>query len=153
MENFLICQPSVYQPPKRSGGFTLIELMISVAIITILAAIAIPAYGQYVTRSKLAEAFAALGDFRLHMEAYNQDNRNYGANGACGVALPNGAAFTFQCTLAAGGTQYTATAISKAGVGLGNGAGNYEFDINQDGIKNTVMFAGTPGPANQWKNM
>ncbi len=136
----------------RAGGFTLIEVMTVMAIVTILAAIAIPAYGHYVKRGKLAEAFAALGDFRLHMEAFNQDNRSYANNGVCGAALPRGTSFTFQCTLAAAGTQYTVTATSQAGTGLGN-AGDYEFDINQDGVKNTLRFAGAPGPANQWQNI
>jgi prepilin-type N-terminal cleavage/methylation domain-containing protein len=48
---------------KRKAGFTLIELMITVAIVGILAAVAIPAYSDYLTRSKMSEvthAFDAL---------------------------------------------------------------------------------------------
>lgn len=135
-----------------SAGFTLIELMVVAAIIAILAAIAIPAYGNYVARGKLTEAFAMLGDTRQRMEAYNQDNRSYAtAAGVCGVALPTGQSFNFQCAIAASGAQYTLTASNKAGVGLGN-AGDYQFDINQDGAKNTTMFAGTAGPNGSWKN-
>lgn len=139
-------------PRPAPAGFTLIELMVVVALVAILATIAIPAYGTYIARSKLTEAFATLGDLRQRMEAYNQDNRSY-ANGAgvCGVALPAGQAFTFQCTIAASGTQYTLTASNNANTGLGN-AGDYQFDINQDGLRNTPKFAGVAGPNGSWKN-
>jgi type IV pilus assembly protein PilE len=67
--------------PQR--GFTLIEIMIVVAIIAILAAIALPQYTQYVTKARINEAIAGLSDGRVKMEQYFQDNRAY--PGSCVV--------------------------------------------------------------------
>ena len=68
-------------------GFTLIELMIVVAIIGILAAVALPAYNDYVRRGKIANATSVLSMMRVQMEQYFQDNRTY--VGAC-VAAASG---------------------------------------------------------------
>ncbi|HEV7619606.1 MAG TPA: prepilin-type N-terminal cleavage/methylation domain-containing protein, partial [Burkholderiaceae bacterium] len=62
---------------RQLRGFTLIELMTTIAIIAILAAIAIPSYGNYVRRGKVVEATSALADVRMKMEQYFQDNRTY----------------------------------------------------------------------------
>ena len=61
----------------KSKGFTLIELMIVVAIIAILAAIAIPNYLRYAMKSKTAEATTNLGAIRTGEEAYYAENDLY----------------------------------------------------------------------------
>ena len=55
---------------KTQKGFTLIELMIVVAIIGILAAVAIPAYTDYLKRGKVSEAMQLLGGLKTPMEEY-----------------------------------------------------------------------------------
>ena len=56
---------------RKQNGFTLIELMITVAIVGILAAIALPAYSDYVIRGKLAEAHAQLLTLRSAAENFS----------------------------------------------------------------------------------
>lgn len=63
--------------PSRTRGFTLIELMITVAIVAILAAIAMPAYRDYVLRGQITQATNALSTLRANMERQFQDNRQY----------------------------------------------------------------------------
>ncbi|WP_036248844.1 pilin [Methylobacter sp. BBA5.1] len=58
---------------KAQQGFTLIELMIVVAIIGILAAIAIPAYQDYVTRAQVSEAVELLGGLKTPLAEYSAD--------------------------------------------------------------------------------
>ena len=71
--------------PRPHSGFSLMELMVTVAIIAILASIALPSYSEYITRSRLVDAHTRLGDLRIQMEKYFQDNRTYLAGAACGI--------------------------------------------------------------------
>lgn len=63
-------------------GFTLIELMITIAILAILAAIAIPAYTGYVTTAKLQEASSSLTALRIAQEEYFMENNKYFSGGS-----------------------------------------------------------------------
>ena len=72
---------------KNQKGFTLIELMIVVAIIGILAAIAIPNFLQYQLKSKTSEAKVNLGAIRTNEEAYRAETDVYKAC-AANPALP-----------------------------------------------------------------
>lgn len=137
----------LYRRVARSFGFTLIELMIVVAVISILAAIAIPNYNDYVTRSKITEAVGTLSDLRVRMEQYFQDNRYYNADGSagdttCGNVLQAPTAnFTFACVSGNSGQTYTWTAT---GTGSMNG---FSYTINQVNGRTTTIAAGAVWPA------
>lgn len=135
-------------PAKRAvRGFTLIELMIVVAIISILVAIAIPNYNDYVTRSKITEAVGTLSDLRVRMEQYFQDNRFYNADGSAGDATCGSvtqaatANFTFACATANSGQTYLWSAT-----GTGSMTG-FTYTVNQTNTRTTTIAAGAAWPA------
>lgn len=135
-------------PPVRasqSAGFTLIEVMITVAILGILAAVALPAYSDYLRRGQLPEAFSALSDYRVKMEQYFQDNKNYGTAGNCanGANAPswsnfvpnNRKYFTYTCTSTPTGYTLTAT-------GSGGKARGHVYTVDENNVQKTSQFKG-----------
>ena len=68
---------------KFKNGFTLIEIMIVVAILGILAAIAIPIYNGYITAAKRSEAKTNLQQLRLLLEQYYSENGKYCPDASC----------------------------------------------------------------------
>ena len=65
----------------RNDGFTLIEVMITVAIIGILAAVALPSYRDYILRGQVVDATNGLAVMQANMERHFQDNRTYATSG------------------------------------------------------------------------
>jgi type IV pilus assembly protein PilE len=115
-----------------------------VAIIGILSAIAIPMYGDYVTRSKIQQATSGLADARVKMEQFFLDNRTYvggAAPWACGTARPTARYFTFSCVSTA--NTYTITADGVATEGMTG----FGYTINESNAQGSA-FAGLSG----WNN-
>jgi prepilin-type N-terminal cleavage/methylation domain-containing protein len=104
-------------PASRSRGFTLIELMVTVAIVAILTSIAYPSYRNYVIRGQVVEATQSLSTLRANLERFYQDSRSYNDVGA--IVSPcsntsNTAHFTVTCAVTVPG--FTATATGNAGL-------------------------------------
>lgn len=74
-------------PTRRPRGFTLIELMVTVAVLGILAAIAYPAYGQYLVRGNRSAAQSYLMELAQAQVQYKADTRSY-AGSVDDLALP-----------------------------------------------------------------
>ncbi len=69
--------PPALQRVSRKAGFTLIEVVIVIAVIGILAAIAIPIYGEYREKAKKAQAYAQLKDFQRAVEVLAADTERW----------------------------------------------------------------------------
>jgi type IV pilus assembly protein PilE len=136
---------------KTERGFTLIEVMIVVAIIGILSSVAIPAYRDYVIRARLSDATSGLSETRVRMEQFYADNRTYAGGAGCGAAMPAVDQFTLTCQLLAGGQQYVITAAGNVGAMVDG----FSFTINQANARSTVSWGAgwgaVPGSgATQW---
>jgi len=129
---------------SRQTGVTLIELMVTVAIIAIIASVAIPAYGDYVKRGRLPQATNALSSMRAKLEQYFQDNRTY--IGACvagtNAALPAADDFTYTCPT------LTATTYIVQATGKGPMAG-FAFTIDESNNKKTIALPSGWGTASE----
>jgi type IV pilus assembly protein PilA len=113
---------------KNKKGFTLIELMIVVAIIGILAAIAIPNFMNYQCKAKQSEAKSNLGAIRTAQEVYYAEQGKYGNLDDLAWETRGTTDYTYSTTGTINSTQFTAQAVGLAG----NIAGD-TWTINQDG--------------------
>ena len=99
-------QPNLVVDTMNNKGFTLIELMIVVAILGVLSAIAIPAYNDYTIRARVSEAFVVVQPYKMKFEEYffthgrfptkaKNSSIGMGADGDCGPAARSGGVCAF----------------------------------------------------------
>lgn len=125
---------------KKQTGFTLIELMIVVAIVAILAAIALPAYQDYTRRARGSEVIAATGGYKTAIEVCAQAHNGTLTtcdSGAEGIP----AAITTQAA-----NSNVASMSAAAGVITGKGgadAGNCDVVLTPTVVDGRVLWAET----------
>ncbi len=130
---------------EASSGFTLIEVMIVVAIIALLAVVAVPSYRDYILRGQLVDSSNLLSTGSANMERYFGDNRTYAAVGtnnppcsaAIAVAQRSQGSFVLSCVATATGYTLTTT-------GSGTTAA-FSYTLDQLGNRSTTITAGPTG--------
>ena len=127
---------------RTSGGFTLIEVMITVVIVAILASIALPSYRQYIVRSKRSAAQAQMMDIANRQQQFLIANRSYADKTALttsGYSLPAEVSsnYSYDVTLQdSGPPTFTITFTA-----IGSQAGDGNLGLTSEGVKT---------PPNKW---
>ena len=128
-------------------GFTLIELMITVAIVAILAAVAYPAYTEQIRSSKRADAMGGLMEVAQFMERTFTENGTYQPTGFALPASISGDA-NYNFTLIAASTSATAYVAQAAPTGAQSGDRCGNLTISDTGVKGV----GSGTVASCWKS-
>ena len=126
-------------------GFTLVELMITVGILGILAAVAVPQYKDYVTRGRIPDATSGLSSRQVLAEQYFQDNRTYVGAPACNSDTTASKVFDFACS-SSSASAYVLTATGK-----GTMTG-FSYSVTQAGAKSSTVngVTGWSGSTTCW---
>jgi type IV pilus assembly protein PilE len=129
---------------RSERGFTLLEIMVTVATIAIIAAVALPNYIDYLARGKIIEATSGLNDMRVRLEQYYADNRQYPTACVAPAAGPAPAGqlylptttkyFAFTCALTP--TSYTVTATGNTTGGMAG----FTYTIDQGSNRKTATL-------------
>lgn len=140
---------------RKQQGFTLIELMIVVAIVGILAAIAIPAYQDYITRAKVSEGVAAVDQARTSVADFYTTQGHFPSlnslftTGSTGSAVftITGAKYASSITYAYTDAQHGTLLLTLHGNNLGSGVTTSTNTLLWTGVGSTSSVSWTCGPA------
>ena len=160
-----------YAPRPRHRGFTLVELIVAMVILSILAAIAIPSYSQYVLKSHRTEAKAALMDAASLEERYFSTSNLYTQNpiqlgyGVAATPVPVGTGYyiisiinafppTVPTAAVPGGTPatFTITAVPAPGSMQVKDTACASFTVDSTGKQTALNSGGIDNTANCWQN-
>jgi len=145
----------------KTSGFTLVELMVTVAIVALLSTISISSYRRYLMRTNRTEATAALLQIQVGQEKFYLQNNSYASNANITTAAPTGLGLVSVTTLPGGyytlaitstnlANGYTVTATPVSGKGQAQDAECTVFSVDQTGRK-TALGGSTDTTAKCWK--
>jgi len=128
---------------RQHKGFSLVELMVTVAVVATIAAVAIPSYRQYVMRASRADATAALLRLASNQERFYLQNNTYASDAEMGDAPPDGLGMAGTergfYALSIESDDLTARYLAKATVAVGEDQEDdtdcVEFSVNEQGLR------------------
>jgi type IV pilus assembly protein PilA len=118
-------------------GFTLIELMIVVAIIGILAAVAIPAYGDYTARAQAAEAFTLMDGVKTPLTELYTGSSYFGIGGTSGISAITAGKYV--------GALYAGPTGQTGGILSGSSETSVEADFKNSQVSNKLLTSNASG--------
>lgn len=133
---------------QHQQGFTLTEVMVTLGMVAIISAVALPSYSGYVARSKVPPGLEALASTATRLEQYYQDTGSYGTASTCanGMVMPKPSDYygTVSCSTTSSGQGFDLT-ITGTGALVG-----YKYSINHRGERKTLEHPKGVPTGNCW---
>ncbi len=128
---------------RSHAGFSLVELMVALAIAAIIGAVALPSYRDHMMRTRIPEATSGLLLTAMRLEQFYQDRRSYLDGTGCGADLPRSEFFEFSCQSAADGQSFLLVANGVPGSAMTG----FTYTLDQQGHAETSRLPAEWGNA------